>query len=185
MKWRKRSKKKCKIKGLKDWSKSNPSSSLEDRVMNILLGLHISHLKEYPLLSRRGTRKYYDFFVFEDPWCLLIECHGSFWHCADYWFHGKSLDKLYSIQRKNLRNDKLKNKIAKEAMIPILYIWEHELHEAPQKIKKTIDFLRSGGRDLEVIGEGYYGQQRTLRRGKGWGKLLPIQESPQDADEDL
>ena len=60
------------------------------------------------------------------------------------------------MQRSNIINDRIKNKIANELAIPILYIWESEKSIAKIKIEKTISLLEAGKRDLSLIGEEFY-----------------------------
>jgi G:T-mismatch repair DNA endonuclease (very short patch repair protein) len=104
--------------------------------------LYIPYKKEYKL-SHKERVKSYDFCIYEYKqaseefnWRILIEIHGDYWHSFDFFNKTKKSFQLTKIQKRNLRNDILKNTIAKNYKIPIIYIWEHEL-------KNDLDLVRN------------------------------------------
>ena len=70
---------------------------------------------------------------------ILCEVDGSFWHAADYLEGKQSYDSLTPIQKKNLRNDKFKDKLAKHIGIPLIRIKENDIKINTQKIIDIIE----------------------------------------------
>lgn len=117
-------------------------TKIEAQVEQMLLKLKINYMPEYAFHG-----KYYDFMAFcnEPNMCFFIEVHGSYHHAQDY-IEGKvPKSKISKYQKKNVKNDKYKEKLAKEKGIPLLILWEKELKTAPHLcIEKIKSFYECG-----------------------------------------
>jgi len=110
----------------------------EKLMKNILRSLGINFTQEYPITLGNHYRVY-DFYCYsQDEYSFLIECDGDFFHAREYYIENKSLSKLHKIQRKNIRNDKLKNKIAQSLGLPLLRFWENDIKNNSETIITTI-----------------------------------------------
>jgi hypothetical protein len=94
--------------------------------------------------GKKHKCKRYDFYVWEENEYgekiahLLIEAHGQFFHALELYNGSKSYSRLSAIQKKNVRNDFLKRKIAEKNHIPLIAFWEKEIHTNPRKILDKI-----------------------------------------------
>lgn len=101
-------------------------------------------IRHKPKRNKKEVYRVYDFLVTDGiNYKFLIEVHGGWFH-AQTFIEGKTKkSKLSYIQKKNLRNDKLKEKIAKEKGIPLLIFWENQIKwdfkYVENKILKTIN----------------------------------------------
>jgi len=110
----------------------------ERLIKEALRELGINFRQEYGVKYKNYYRVY-DFYCYaQDRYSLLIECDGCFFHAKEYYVENKPLSKLHKVQRKNIRNDKLKNKIAKELGIPLLRLWEDEINNDIASCKQKI-----------------------------------------------
>lgn len=120
---------------------------IEKRMRFMLTLLKIDFVPEKDICFGKFTR-YYDFYCYslEDGWKFVIECHGNYFHAASYHEGTTSYSKLYKQQRKNIKNDQLKEKILLELKIPLLVVWENEILKQPrvviQKIKDYIEMIK-------------------------------------------
>lgn len=110
-------------------------TKIELRFRELLVQLNYSFIQEFPIkYGRRGKIKKYDFYIYEKDsygktlWHALIECHGDFWHGADYYNGTKKYIKLPKVVKRNIRNDYMKRMIAKKNEIPLLVFWEKEIN---------------------------------------------------------
>jgi len=123
----------------KDGTKVETKPERDTKV--ILRSLGINFTPEHPIKHGKYYRVY-DFYCYSpDEYCFLLECDGDFWHAKQYYTEDKPLSKLHKVQRKNIRNDKLKTRIAKELGIPLLRFWESDLKNNPNKCKEEIQTL--------------------------------------------
>jgi G:T-mismatch repair DNA endonuclease (very short patch repair protein)/predicted nucleic acid-binding Zn ribbon protein len=108
--------KKCATKYLFDHSKK---TKLEIKFENLLKENNIFYKTSY-YVKYNDTFKVYDFFIPNKN--LLIETDGIFWH-------GKIKPKkgYYPIQVRNMKNDKTKNRLAKDNGYNLIRIWEDEI----------------------------------------------------------
>ena len=79
----------------------------------MLKDLNVFYVAQYPMGGR-----YYDAFLPDQN--ILLEFDGSFWHKE------KLEDCKYDFQKKNMKVDKLKNRMAKEKGMKIIRIKENE-----------------------------------------------------------
>ena len=88
-------------------------TNLERKYYLMLKDLNVFYVAQYPMGGR-----YYDAFLPDQN--ILLEFDGSFWHKE------KLEDCKYDFQKKNMKVDKLKNKMAKEKGMKIIRIKENE-----------------------------------------------------------
>lgn len=88
-------------------------TSLEQKYYYMLKQLNVYYIPQYPLGGR-----YYDAFLPDQN--ILMEFDGAFWHPKT------KEDAKYGFQKKSMRVDELKNKIAKEKGYKIIRIREDE-----------------------------------------------------------
>jgi hypothetical protein len=142
-----KSKKKKAIKMLKSYK--GKETSIERKIREYLDSVGIPYIQEYGIKHKIKTRKLevyrvYDFLIEGvnkegKPFKFLCECDGSYFHSSDYLEGKVPLSKLTKLQKSNLRNDKLKDKIAKEKGIPLLRFKEKDIKWDFGKIIDLID----------------------------------------------
>jgi len=103
------------------------TSKLEDKFAHLLLEMGISYQRQ-----KRVERKIYDFYLPQKN--VLIEVDGDFWHCN----HKKGIKLGYRFQVKNLKNDALKEVIARKNGFSILRFWENDILHQPEKVKEQL-----------------------------------------------
>lgn len=99
-------------------------TSLERKYYLMLKELNIYYIPQYPLDGR-----YYDAYLPDQN--ILLEFDGTFWHPKS------EKEAIYESQKKALKTDKIKNKIAKENGMKIIRIREEE-PVTPDQLKKLI-----------------------------------------------
>lgn len=112
-------------------------TSIEKKVRKYLENSGIPFEPE-KFIKHKNKWKCYDFFVSDGVnYTFLIECDG--------WFHGWDKNgeeipdsKLCKIQRKNKRNDRVKDNIAKELGIPLIRLKENDIKWNFKKITHKI-----------------------------------------------
>lgn len=111
----------------------------EAAVRHMLLDLGVEFKKEFGVNHQKWYRVY-DYLV-QKPgeYCFLIEVMGDYWHAIGYMEGKEPYSKLSSIQKKNIRNDALKKRIAKAIGIPLIEIWERDIRFRPIFAKKIIE----------------------------------------------
>lgn len=110
----------------------NKKNGLEKEFEDILNELNINY--EFHFWYHK---KEYDFIL--PDYNILIEVDGDFFHC------NKKIGykPLYSIQRKNIRNDRVKNRIVKKYKeYKLLRFWENDIKnkrdDVISKLRKVI-----------------------------------------------
>lgn len=79
--------------------------------------------------------KAFDFYITDGlNYAFLVECDGKIWHNQT----AKKGTGLARIQSKNVKNDKLKNKIALDIGVPLLRFSEDEIKNAFNKVRESI-----------------------------------------------
>jgi len=112
-------------------------SSIESKIRIYLESNNIPFVPE-KFIEYKGKFKAYDFLITDGlNYTFLVE--------ADGWWHGIGANgeplptnKLLNIHKKNQRNDKLKDKIAKHYGIPLIRITEHDINYNFQKVVDII-----------------------------------------------
>lgn len=122
-------------------------TQIEAIIRTLLENSGLKFQQEFPVkYGKKNKTKRYDFYVWEENDFgekiahLLIEAHGQFFHAIDLYNGSKSYGRLSAIQKKNVRNDFLKRKIAEKNHMPLIAFWEKEIHSNPRKILDKILF---------------------------------------------
>jgi len=121
-------------------------SSIEKKIREFLQKEGIHFIQEYGvnhILRKKPLYKVYDFYLSGvndkgNQYNFLIETDGFFFHAHEYLEGNLAYSKLSKLQKRNLRNDKLKNEIAKSIGLPLLRLKEKDINNNFQLIKETI-----------------------------------------------
>lgn len=92
--------------------------------------LGVKYVKQF---KAESIGRYYDFYLTDCN--VIIEINGGYWHSDPRLYESKDLN---PTQKHNIRVDKDKEKWAKEHKIPLLKIWEKDIHEAPKKVMEQL-----------------------------------------------
>lgn len=90
-----------------------------------------------------SIKRYYDFYL--PDYQIIIEIDGDYWHS-----YGKVYEEMNPTQKRNARVDKIKNEWALSHGFPIIRIWEHDINDNPESVKKML-IERLGIRNEELI----------------------------------
>lgn len=137
---RKPSKKQKAIKMLQKYKNADGTqkeTSIEKVIRLYLDSIGVYYQQEYPV-EYKGHHKYYDFYVTNGLTGFWIEANGDYFHKNPNIQNGRSNKKITKMQRKNMINDQLKMKIAKERGIPLLIFWEEEIKNKLEYVQTTI-----------------------------------------------
>lgn len=84
-------------------------------------------------------KRRYDFYLYGGNYEILIEIDGLAVHSRHYLKDGKiKPHQLNKMQRRNLRNDKLKDLICEKLNIPLLRFREDDINQNILGVKKTL-----------------------------------------------
>lgn len=100
--------------------KFNNPTNLERKFRKLLKARNIKHTFQYQLQNRL-----YDFHIKNTN--ILIEVDGDFYHCNP----AKFPQPIYETQNDVLKNDAIKNQIAKDNGYTLLRFWESDINERP------------------------------------------------------
>lgn len=107
-------------------SLKHKNTSIEKKLEDIFLRHAILYERQHILkyFDEDGKSKFvvYDFFIPVKN--LLIEADGDYWHCNPQKF---DVTKMSVIQKRNVKNDKLKNKLAVDNNYNIVRYWESSI----------------------------------------------------------
>ena len=113
-------------------------SKPEIRVKYILRSLGVLFEQEYKIRYLKSFKSY-DFYCFKQgEYKLLVEIDGQYWHAYDYQEGHVPLSKLSKLQRRNIRNDRKKDILAKKSGIKLLRFWEKDIKTRVGWVKKQI-----------------------------------------------
>lgn len=130
-------KKKVKVKTTKlskEVKKKRPhpkygTSKLEDYfAQNFLDKIGVKYIRQF---EAKEIGRFYDFFCPDAN--VIIEVDGDFYHGYGLVYEQKS-----PMQKHNEWVDRVKDEWALERGIPILRIWEHDIHDNPEKVMKIL-----------------------------------------------
>lgn len=123
-------------------------TNIEKKVRILLEQNNIEYLQEFSIWFGHKKR-IYDFYCYKIDenkkkiYEVLLEVHGKYWHGESYVKGLKTKKKLNITQIKNIKNDKLKIKIAEKRNIPLIVFWEDTINKKPRfvinKIIEKID----------------------------------------------
>lgn len=119
---------------------------IEKKMRIFLESAGIYYVPQYAIECKIAGQRYfktYDFFItginrYGVEFAILIECDGDYFHARKYQEGEVSRSKLSKLQRKNLRNDSLKNNIAKRRGFPLLRFFERDIKWNFDMVKQTI-----------------------------------------------
>ena len=105
------------------------TSKLEDYFAeNFLNVLGVKYVRQF---EAKEIKRFYDFFCPDAN--IIIEVDGDYYHS-----YGLTYEEKNSMQKHNQWVDKVKDEWALSHGIPILRIWEHDIHDNPEKVMKTL-----------------------------------------------
>ena len=105
------------------------TSKLEDYFAeNFLNVLGVKYVRQY---EAKEIGRFYDFFCPDAN--VIIEVDGDYYHS-----YGLTYEEKNPMQKRNQWVDKVKDEWALSHGIPILRIWEHDIHDNPDKVMKTL-----------------------------------------------
>ena len=105
------------------------TSKLEDYFAeNFLNVLGVKYVRQF---EAKEIKRFYDFFCPDAN--LIIEVDGDYYHS-----YGLTYEEKNPMQKHNQWVDKVKDEWALSHGIPILRIWEHDIHDNPEKVMKTL-----------------------------------------------
>lgn len=105
------------------------TSKLEDYFAeNFLNVLGVKYVRQF---EAKEIKRFYDFFCPDAN--VIIEVDGDYYHS-----YGLTYEEKNPMQKHNQWVDKVKDEWALSHGIPILRIWEHDIHDNPEKVMKTL-----------------------------------------------
>lgn len=117
-------------KTIKKIFKKRPMNKLETLVSSILDENNIKYYFQFFLKSKEGMSKSYDFKIKNKK--ILIEIDG------DYFHGGPGVKKHFFKLNEVIKNDKLKNQLAKQRGYTLLRFWESDIYNRPEIIVEGI-----------------------------------------------
>ena len=105
------------------------TSKLEDYFAeNFLNVIGVKYVRQY---EAKEIGRFYDFFCPDAN--VIIEVDGDYYHS-----YGLTYEEKNTMQKHNQWVDKVKDEWALSHGIPILRIWEHDIHDNPDKVMKIL-----------------------------------------------
>ncbi|HQM97378.1 MAG TPA: hypothetical protein PK705_10270 [Clostridia bacterium] len=117
-------------------------TGIERRMRVLLDSMGLYYIQE-KAFSLNGKTRIFDFYVTTGTMSFCIECDGDYWHATAYQEGDQKYSELSKLQKKNLRNDKLKNNMMKELGIPLLRFTETDVTRNIDYVKRRIELLLS------------------------------------------
>lgn len=132
---RKRTTKKTTVKRLSEAvKKKRPhpkygTSKLEDYFAeNFLDVIGVKYVRQY---EARDIKRFYDFYCPDAN--ILVEVDGDYYHS-----YGLTYEEKNPMQKHNEWVDRVKDEWALENGIPIIRVWEHDIHDNPEKVLRGL-----------------------------------------------
>ena len=132
---RKRTSKKLTVKKLSDAVKKKRqhpkygASKLEDYFAeNFLDVIGVKYVRQF---KAKEIGRFYDFYC--ENANIIIEVDGDYYHS-----YGLKYEEKNPMQKHNEWVDRVKDEWALERGIPVIRIWEHDIHENPEKVMKNL-----------------------------------------------
>lgn len=113
-------------------------TGIEKKVRLILEKMGVAFKQEFFIEYKPKKWKCYDFLISDgEAYTILVECDGGYFHAGIH--ETKAKEDLNFMQRKNLKNDKLKDRIAKKKGIPLIRFLEKDINSNPKLIREVIE----------------------------------------------
>lgn len=115
-------------------------SSLQIEIFNKLKNIFPNLESEYYIFNKKIKKGFSYDIRYENK---IIEINGDYWHANPKLYDEDFFNKtLHKYAKEIWQRDKLKKRIAKLDKKKVLYVWEYDYRENPDKeIKKCINFL--------------------------------------------
>ena len=105
------------------------TSKLEDYFAeNFLDVIGVKYVRQY---EAKEIGRFYDFYC--ENANIIIEVDGDYYHS-----YGLKYEEKNPMQKHNEWVDRVKDEWALERGIPVIRIWEHDIHENPEKVMKIL-----------------------------------------------
>ena len=133
------------IKTLKQYRNpdgTQKETGIERRMRVLLDSMGLYYIQE-KAFSLNGKTRIFDFYVTTGTMSFCIECDGDYWHATAYQEGDQKYSELSKLQKKNLRNDKLKNNMMHELGIPLLRFSETDIKRNIKYVEERIKLLLS------------------------------------------
>jgi len=118
-------------------------SKIELQVQAMLDELGVEYESEFP-----HDAFFYDFRVKRTS--LLIEVNGDYWHANPVVYPDK--EALNETQRKMVRRDHYKRRVAKDHGYYVLYLWESDLKSQPEAVRITLErYIKNAFEKAEAL----------------------------------
>jgi very-short-patch-repair endonuclease len=133
------------IKTLKQYRNpdgTQKETGIERRMRVLLDSMGLYYIQE-KAFSLNGKTRIFDFYVTTGTMSFCIECDGNYWHATAYQEGDQKYSELSKLQKKNLRNDKLKNNMMHELGIPLLRFSETDIKRNIKYVEERIKLLLS------------------------------------------
>lgn len=105
------------------------TSKLEDYFAeNFLDVIGVKYVRQY---EAKEIGRFYDFYC--ERANIIIEVDGDYYHS-----YGLKYEEKNPMQKHNEWVDRVKDEWALERGIPVIRIWEHDIHENPEKVMKIL-----------------------------------------------
>lgn len=105
------------------------TSKLEDYFAeNFLDAIGVKYVRQY---EAKEIGRFYDFYC--EKANVIIEVDGDYYHS-----YGLKYEEKNPMQKHNEWVDRVKDEWALERGIPVIRIWEHDIHENPKKVMKIL-----------------------------------------------
>lgn len=105
------------------------TSKLEDYFAeNFLNKIGVKYVRQY---EAKEIGRFFDFYC--ENANVLVEVDGDYYHS-----YGLTYEEKNPMQKHNERVDRIKDEWALERGIPVIRIWEHDIHDNPEGVMKTL-----------------------------------------------
>lgn len=108
---------------MREGLKKMKQSGIEVKIAKLLLDNNIKFETQYDVYYEENKFKTYDFYLID--FNLLIEADGDYWHVNPIKYSEKNI--LTETQKRNVQNDKFKDKLAKDKGLNLIRFWETDI----------------------------------------------------------
>lgn len=120
---------------------NNDGTYIEKKISNLLIDNGIKFETQYNVYYDSKKYKVYDFYLVD--YNLLIEADGVYWHAKPELYSGKTLTETQII---NVKNDKIKDKLALDKGYNLVRFWGDDISKKNFKYK-LFNIIKSYGKE--------------------------------------